>query len=405
MRLCFSDTIAAITVSWTQSYVFIYTHKTLKTITAKQIIGDLSGAFADLGTFLPIVIAVLSLQLIDPSGLFVGFGLFALAVATLYRRPIPIQPMKVVAGVVIAEQLSSSTIAATGLLLGITILLLTLTGVVSSIGKKIPQSVLTGIQLGVGLILAWAGAKLILQAPATGLAAMLLLLLLISTRFKPFAALLVITGAAIWNGVSLPGKLPEIAIGFYLPRWVDFSWTDAWTSAETILLPQLALTLTNAMIVTAAIAERLFEDQERTITPNRLGLSTGVLNLLLAPFGAFPMCHGAGGLVVQHRFGARSGLAPAVFGIACLSIGLLLGPNALQLLLLIPVAAVGALLVYAGVDLAVSKELRRVSRANLPVILITGLVCLFFNVALGLLAGIAYEYLSKRDGLTTSSSE
>ncbi|MEW7973710.1 MAG: putative sulfate/molybdate transporter [Candidatus Thiodiazotropha endolucinida] len=370
----------------------------MKTLTTKQVAGELSGAFADLGTFLPIVIAILTLHLMDPSGLFIGFGLFALAVAAIYRRPIPAQPMKAAAAVIIADNLTAGTIAVTGLLLGATVLLLTLTGLVSRIGKMIPQSVLTGIQLGIGLILAWAGARLILQEPMIGLMSLVLLLLLLPTRFKPVAAILVILGSAIWSGIDRPGQTPEIAIGFYLPQWVSIDWSDAWTSAETILLPQLALTLTNAMIVTAAIARRLFEDQARPITPQQLGMSTGVLNLLLAPLGAFPMCHGAGGLVVQHRFGARTGLAPAIFGITCLSIGLLLGPNALQLLLLIPLAAVGALLVFAGLDLAMSKELTQGSRENLPVIVITGLVCLLLNVALGLLVGIAIEYLRRRNG-------
>ncbi|MEW8167729.1 MAG: putative sulfate/molybdate transporter [Candidatus Thiodiazotropha endolucinida] len=370
----------------------------MKTLTTKQVAGELSGAFADLGTFLPIVIAILTLHLMDPSGLFIGFGLFALAVAAIYRRPIPAQPMKAAAAVIIADNLTAGTIAVTGLLLGATVLLLTLTGLVSRIGKMIPQSVLTGIQLGIGLILAWAGARLILQEPMIGLMSLVLLLLLLPTRFKPVAAILVILGSAIWSGIDRPGQTPEIAIGFYLPQWVSIDWSDAWTSAETILLPQLALTLTNAMIVTAAIARRLFEDQARPITPQQLGMSTGALNLLLAPLGAFPMCHGAGGLVVQHRFGARTGLAPAIFGITCLSIGLLLGPNALQLLLLIPLAAVGALLVFAGLDLAMSKELTQGSRENLPVIVITGLVCLLLNVALGLLVGIAIEYLRRRNG-------
>ncbi|MEW8185121.1 MAG: putative sulfate/molybdate transporter [Candidatus Thiodiazotropha endolucinida] len=370
----------------------------MKTLTTKQVAGELSGAFADLGTFLPIVIAILTLHLMDPSGLFIGFGLFALAVAAIYRRPIPAQPMKAAAAVIIADNLTAGTIAVTGLLLGATVLLLTLTGLVSRIGKMIPQSVLTGIQLGIGLLLAWAGARLILQEPMIGLMSLILLLLLLPTRFKPVAAILVILGSAIWSGIDRPGQTPEIAIGFYPPQWVGIDWSDAWTSAETILLPQLALTLTNAMIVTAAIARRLFEDQARPITPQQLGMSTGVLNLLLAPLGAFPMCHGAGGLVVQHRFGARTGLAPAIFGITCLSIGLLLGPNALQLLLLIPLAAVGALLVFSGLDLAMSKELTQGSRENLPVIVITGLVCLLLNVALGLLVGIAIEYLRRRNG-------
>ncbi|MES9972890.1 MAG: hypothetical protein ABW094_01430 [Candidatus Thiodiazotropha sp.] len=38
------------------------------------------------------------------------------------------------------------------------------------------------------------------------------------------------------------------------------------------------------------------------------------------------------------------------------------------------------------------------TRTNLPVIVITGLVCLLLNVALGLLVGIAIEYLRRRNG-------
>ncbi|MCG7957372.1 MAG: putative sulfate/molybdate transporter, partial [Candidatus Thiodiazotropha endolucinida] len=100
-----------------------------KSLNHHRYIGDLSGAFADLGTFLPIVIGVLALQKVDPTGLLIGFGLFALVVAAVYRRPIPIQPMKVVAAVVITQSLDAQTIAATGFLLGITVALLSLLGV------------------------------------------------------------------------------------------------------------------------------------------------------------------------------------------------------------------------------------------------------------------------------------
>jgi hypothetical protein len=118
------------------------------------------------------------------------------------------------------------------------------------------------------------------------------------------------------------------------------------------LLPQLSLTLTNAIIATSVLAGNFFPQDMQEITPNRLGYTTGIVNMLLAPFGAFPMCHGAGGLVVQYRFGARSWLTPAIFGICMLSMGLALGQDALKLLLLLPLASVGALLLYACLDLA-----------------------------------------------------
>jgi MFS superfamily sulfate permease-like transporter len=60
------------------------------------------------------------------------------------------------------------------------------------------------------------------------------------------------------------------------------------------------------------------------------------------------------------------------------------------------------MLVFAGLDLAISEDLTQGSRDKLPVIIITGLVCLFFNVALGLLIGIAIEYLYQRNSNKTS---
>ena len=85
----------------------------------------------------------------------------------------------------------------------------------------------------------------------------------------------------------------------------------------------------------------------------RLALSSGIANVLLCPFGAMPMCHGAGGLVAQFRFGARTGLAPIIFG----AVLLVLADHAATLLELIPTGAVGALLIFAGTDLAISRRL------------------------------------------------
>ncbi len=113
---------------------------------------------------------------------------------------------------------------------------------------------------------------------------------------------------------------------------------------------------------------------------DRLALTSGAVNVVLAPIGAFPMCHGAGGLVVQHRFAGRTGLAPALFGVTCLSLGVLFGRDALGLLSVLPLAAVGALLVIAGTDLAYNKPMRRSRPDGLVVIPLTRLTCVIMNV-------------------------
>jgi predicted benzoate:H+ symporter BenE len=111
----------------------------------RVIVGEISGAFADLGTFLPIVIGVLSLGWMNPVGLLVGFGVFALAVALIYRRPVPVQPMKAVAAIVIASPFSPGAVAASGVLLGVVILLLGLSGWIDRLARRLPENLLQGI--------------------------------------------------------------------------------------------------------------------------------------------------------------------------------------------------------------------------------------------------------------------
>jgi SulP family sulfate permease len=361
-----------------------------------RIMGDVSGAFADLGTFLPIVLAVLTLQSIDPSGVFVGFGIFALAVAFIYRRPIPVQPMKVVGAVVITQQLSAGDIVAAGILISLILLAMTLFGIVSVIAQRIPQSVLAGIQLGIGLALAWTGLKQMMDAWMIGSVALILLAVLQQTRLKSFTVIIVVIAISIWHIISRDQSLPSLQVDLYLPTLITLSWNEISNAASSMVLPQLAMTLTNAVILTAAIATNYFPSDGERISAKRLALSTGGLNLLLTPFGAFPMCHGAGGLVVQHRFGARTGLAPALFGMSCLALGLFLGPDATTLLSLIPIAALGALLIYAGLQLASSKSLFESSHGELFVIVVTGLVSVLVNVAAGLIVGLVLDFVIKR---------
>lgn len=363
---------------------------------AAAFAGDLSGAFADLGTFLPLVMGVFAVQRLDPTGILVGFGVFALVTAALYKRPVPVQPMKAVAALVIGGALGAGEVAAVGLLIGAVLLLLASTGAVAALARRIPEVVMNGVQVGVGLHLALAGLRLGQTDPLLGVAAVALLFALQRTRVKPLAALTIVALAAAWELVVRGAVIPELVPGPFLPELTLPDPGSFAHAAQTALLPQLALTLTNAVLITAALAADLFPHDKEHITPTRLTLSTGLSNLVLAPFGAFPMCHGAGGLVVQHRFGARTGLAPAIFGTTCLALGVGLGPGAMALMALVPIAAVGALLVLAGVDLAWSKRVKSARGGTLAVILSTALLCVMINVAVGFLAGLIMEALRTR---------
>lgn len=357
----------------------------------RRVLGDISGAFADLGTFLPLVIGVLTVQRLDPTGLLIGFGLFALITAMVYRRPIPVQPMKAVAAIVISTGMGPEVVAAGGLIIGVTLVVLALTGAIEALSRW-PRTVLAGIQLAVGLHLALVGVRLMDSNWLVGAIAVAGLLALQRTRLRPIAALLLLVLAASLV-LALDGGVPPVSPALYLPDVALPAWDDIRSAFQTLALPQLPLTLTNAVLAPAAIAASLFPGDTDRITPRRLALSSGLLNISLAPLGAFPMCHGAGGLVVQHKFGARTGLAPTVFGAICLGLGLLFGPDAMVLLGILPLAAVGALLVIAGGELAISKRLFDARPGGLAIILLTGFVGVMINITAGLFAGLIAELL------------
>lgn len=144
-------------------------------------------------------------------------------------------------------------------------------------------------------------------------------------------------------------------------------------------MPQLSLTLTNAVIVTASLSRELFSATASVASERNLALSSGLANVLLCPFGAMPMCHGAGGLQAQYRFGARTGLAPIIFGVVVLVLAVGFANHAAALFAVIPIGAVGALLILAGTDLAISRRLFDGRPSCLPVIGITALATLTIN--------------------------
>ena len=200
--------------------------------------------------------------------------------------------------------------------------------------------------------------------------------------------------AAIAGWVSnSPVALHQIAFAWSAPQLVIPTWPEVWRSFEIAVLPQLSLTLTNAIIVTASLSREYFPIAEQIASERNLALSSGLANVLLSPFGAMPMCHGAGGLQAQYRFGARTGLAPIIFGSVLLVLAVGFADNAAALFSIIPIGAVGALLIMAGTDLAISRRLFDARPSCWPVIGVTALGTLVANPAFGLVLGWISELL------------
>ncbi|WP_375263441.1 putative sulfate/molybdate transporter [Palleronia sp.] len=351
---------------------------------------EASGALGDLGTLLPLMLGTIAVVGLAPMPVVLGFALSYIATAFWYRLPIPVQPMKAVAAVLLTAEVSPESLAASGMMIGAILLILGSTGLIDRIGRLVPQSVLAGLQLGLGITLSLVAFELVATAPVLGIALVLLIAVLLRTRL-PAAAIAVAAALLAGRAFDLE-PLPLAETTLATPTLVGLpSWEEMQQGVTVFVLPQLALTLTNAIILTALIAGDYFDEAARHVTPRRLSISSGLGNLLLAPFGALPMCHGAGGVAAHHRFGARSGGAPLILGVALLAVALVPDGAGLAVLAAIPAAGLGALLLVASCELAVSKRLFDCKPSCYPVIAATAGATVFFDPFWALVAGTAAE--------------
>jgi len=112
--------------------------------------------------------------------------------------------------------------------------------------------------------------------------------------------------------------VPQISI-LPLPGVIIPTVQDFLRGFYLLAIPQALLTVTNAILATSLLMKDLLH---RDIEPDKLSISIGLMNLTSVPFGGFPMCHGAGGLAAQYRFGARTGGSNIISGLILLPIAL-----------------------------------------------------------------------------------
>jgi len=366
-------------------------------ILGSLVIRETSAAFADLGTFLPLTVGLIVISGMSATGLLFGFGMFALATAFMYRRPIPVQPMKAAAAAGIAGLAGPEVLIATGMMLGLTLVILSQTQAIGLLKRCIPNTVLYGMRLALAASLVATAVGLQLPSGWGVITLLLVLIALQYTNFRNLSCFVVLVGGWIMFGSE--SALVSWSIGWHLPALELPPISAFWGALEVTYLPQLALTLTNALILTAVIAQDYFPDQKAQLTEQRFALSSGFANVLLAPFGAMPMCHGAGGLAAYHGQGSTTGWSIAIFGVICLVLALLFGNDATQVLTAIPMEVVVTLVLYAAWVLADPIKLSQLRPSCLCIILLMVPVTLISGLVTALAVGLMLEWLRlKRSG-------
>ena len=348
---------------------------------------ELAGSMGDFGTLFPLAIGFIAVNGLDPAGLFVMMGLTNIAIGLVYRLPMPLQPKKVIAVAAIAQRWPPSRVYASGLGLGITWFILVFTGLLRKVIELTPLFVVRGIQLALGVVLAWQGLKMMRPAPLLGLVAIVIVLTLRENRYAPAAMVLMLLGVGIvaWRGelgrsLDLAFTLPPLTI----PRLGELG--------QAMLLAgfaQIPLSITNAVIATAALIRDYFP--EKAVSERKLMLNMGIMNVVGAFFGGMPMCHGAGGLAGQYYFGARTGGASILEGLIEVFLGLFLSKSVANLLKAFPMPLVGGMMLLVGIELG--RVVVKLRGWKLWLALVTAAVSVVTNMALGFGAGLAVAHL------------
>jgi predicted benzoate:H+ symporter BenE len=361
-----------------------------------------AGAFGDLGTLIPFVVAYIGVVGVDPFGVLFAFGAAMIFCGAYYRTPFPVQPMKAIGAVAATQAAQTAVITpaavyGASLVTGLLWLLLGLTGVAHRVARLIPRPVVVGIILGLGMGFMLDGIRMMATGwliAAIGLAATLML---IANRTIPAMIVLLLFGAAcgaVQNPDAL-GALAGFAPQLRAPSFAlaGLTWNDLLLGTVFLALPQLPLTLGNAVIAIKEENNRLFPD--RPVSEKSVAISTGLMNVAGAAVGGVPMCHGAGGMAGHVAFGARTGGALVILGAILLVLALFFSHSVTALFGIFPKAVLGVILFITGAQLALGSCQFSDDKGERFVTLVTAAFAVW-NVGIAFLAGWALAVLLKR---------
>ena len=360
-----------------------------------------SGAIGDLGTTLPLAFALVMINGFPAARIFLLWGLVYLVTGWYYKVPVSVQPLKAMAVIAITAGFSAQTLSSAAFFYGILFIILSMTGLIGWLQQWFSKALVRGIQLGIGLMLARKALDLIMNNAVilgaeqggfwlVGLLTLGTGLLLFVGRFilkKPVALLIIAVsvGLALIFGTRPPvAELGQAVAEFTLPLFGEF-----WNILILLMIPQLPLTLGNAVYAANDACHEFWPDQSKRVSPTKLGASIGLSDALIGLLGGFPVCHGAGGIAAHARFGGKTGGTTMIIGIVFILLALI--DNFSAFLFLIPVPILGTLLFFdSWAMVALMKRLEQIPQ-YLVAALVGGLSFITHNLALALLAGLILE--------------
>lgn len=359
---------------------------------------EFAGAFGDIGTDLPLLVAVIMASGLDSAGVLIVFGLLQILTALVYKMPMPVQPLKAMASLVIAQKIAGNVLLGAGLAIGLVMLALSLTGILDRLMVLVPKAVVRGLQLGLGISLCSLSVKEYVAAEqwqgyVLAAAAALLVLLLLDNKKYPAAPIAIGLGLvyALIFKVS-PESFGDV-VGFNLPKVFIPSANDIAKGFVLLAVPQIPLSLGNSIIATRQLSCDLFPER-RDITVRKIGITYSLMNLIAPFLGGVPCCHGAGGMVGHYTFGGRSGGSVLIYGMFFLTLGLFFGNGFQQVVQIFPLPVLGVILFFEGLGLLLLVKDLVHEKRNFFIAFLAGVIAFAmpYGFAMALVIGTALYY-------------
>ena len=362
---------------------------------------ELSGALGDSGVLAPLALALIAVNGLHPSPLFLVFGVAYATSALYYRLPVPVQPLKAMAVIALSMGASVELISMAALEMAAVLGVIALTGGARLLERIFTKPLVRGVQLGVGLLLISKAIGMLFPSGSSGYlatavgptaitigvaSAVLLTLIVAHERLSriPAALLLLGLGAAFTGIAHGAAALPPV------PEWTSgrIEWSLAGSALVWLVIPQLPLTLGNAAVAAAVTARDYYSARAARVTVRALCTSMSAFNLLAALAGGFPVCHGSGGFTAHYRFGARSGWSTFALGVALIALALLAPGAVWAFVALVPTAVLAAMLAYVGILHAeLIRDVLSDARAAVPALLVGVGALITANLMIGIAVG------------------
>lgn len=352
--------------------------------------GNISGAFADGAILFPLLAGLVIHTGMNGAILMGSAGLVYIFSGLIFKVPMPVQPLKSIVVGALALGASAYDVRIAELGIGLFCLMLAAFPV-DKFEKYIPRHIIHGIQFSLGVLLLLKGIEWtwgegsIISLVAMGL--FVPVAIFVQSRMTiPVLGMIAVLGiiAGVWSsGHNVSESLPKAGLHADI--------------IVALLLPQLALTLTNSVIGTYDTAHRYFGTDASRVSLKNLLMSIGWGNVISSLVGGLPFCHGSGGLTAHVKAGAKDYSMNLYIGFLLVILAIISAVFKIDLIPHYPVLLMAALVSITGwYHMRLAEDSWVVPDLRLIILAMGAMVLVTQNMLYGLLIGIMFEFVRRK---------